>query len=223
MIVRLKAIKSREDTFCYLSFYLHCSFLWQLVIVTSIVSSCRRAEAATSGCIENVGLYQERLLVSLHHQIVRNHWIIEVLSCCRRVLGIVVVPLLLSCSYPNAVYQFHHSIWLTLLKSERSKTWFHPADKTRTYIQPSIKIHLRKPVGSSRVTSRLSAVSTTQGRWVSTTPGRRASTTQGRRASTTQGRPGRSWCWRPKSQVWSRPASRLSHHFTRSSSNGFLL
>ena len=26
LIVRLKAIKSREDTFCYLSSYLHCSF-----------------------------------------------------------------------------------------------------------------------------------------------------------------------------------------------------
>ena len=27
LIVRLKAIESREDTFCYLSSYLHCSFL----------------------------------------------------------------------------------------------------------------------------------------------------------------------------------------------------
>ena len=26
LIVRLKTIKSREDTFCYLSFYLYCSF-----------------------------------------------------------------------------------------------------------------------------------------------------------------------------------------------------
>ena len=57
LIVRLKAIESREDTFCYLSSYLHHSFLWHLVIVTSIVSSICRAETATSGRIKNVCLY----------------------------------------------------------------------------------------------------------------------------------------------------------------------
>ena len=36
LIVRLKAIKSRENIFCYLSSYLPCSFLWHLVIVTFI-------------------------------------------------------------------------------------------------------------------------------------------------------------------------------------------
>ena len=36
LIVRLKAIESREDTFRYLSSYLHRSFLWHLVIVTFI-------------------------------------------------------------------------------------------------------------------------------------------------------------------------------------------
>ena len=35
MIIRLKAIESREDIFCYLSSYLHRSFLFHLVIVTS--------------------------------------------------------------------------------------------------------------------------------------------------------------------------------------------
>ena len=68
-----------------------------------------------------------------------------------------------------------------------SSSWWN----TRTYIQPSIRIHLRKPAGSSRVTSRPFAV------------------------STTQGRPGRSWCWRPKSQAWLRLASRLSHRSPR--------
>ena len=46
MIVRLKAIESREDIFCYLSSYLHRSLLCHLVIVTSnhciIKSSMRR-------------------------------------------------------------------------------------------------------------------------------------------------------------------------------------
>ena len=99
LIVRLKAIKSREDTFRYLSSYLHRSFLWHLVIVTSIVSSGRRAEAETSGRIENVWSYQERRLVSSRHQIVRSHWIIEALSCCGEVSGIVMYQ----CHYPNAV------------------------------------------------------------------------------------------------------------------------
>ena len=96
LIVRLKAIKSREDTFCYLSSYLHRSFLWYLVIVTSILSSGRRAEAETSGCVEtsgctkNVWSYWERLLILLRHLIVRKP-----LSCCGEVSGIVVVLLLL--------------------------------------------------------------------------------------------------------------------------------
>ena len=68
----------------------------------SIVSSDYQAKAETSGHTKNVWLYQKRLLVLLRHLIVRKP-----LSCCREVSRIVVVPFLLLCLYPNAVYQFH--------------------------------------------------------------------------------------------------------------------
>ena len=98
---------------------------------------------------------------------------------------------------------------LSLLKYERSKTWFIALMNhalTSDHLPGSICVH---PLDHLELRLDLlpSAVSTTQGR--------RASATQGRRASTTQGRPGRSWCWRPKSQAWPRPASRLSHRSPR--------
>ena len=51
LIVRLKAIKSREDTFRYLSSYLHRSFLWHLVIIHLLHHQVVRPNAETSGCI----------------------------------------------------------------------------------------------------------------------------------------------------------------------------
>ena len=69
MIVKLKAIKSREDTFCYLFFYLHYSFLWHLVIVTFIISPGRWVDAETSGHIVS-------LLDCLQ---ISNHWGLELL------------------------------------------------------------------------------------------------------------------------------------------------
>ena len=42
LIVRLKAIESKEDTFCYLSFYLHRNFLWHFVIIYEIVKPMQR-------------------------------------------------------------------------------------------------------------------------------------------------------------------------------------
>lgn len=39
LIIKLKTIQSWESTFCYVFFYLHCSFLWHLFIVTFIVLS----------------------------------------------------------------------------------------------------------------------------------------------------------------------------------------
>ena len=99
-MVKLKAIESREHTFCYLLSYLHCSFFWHLVIVTSIVSSDYWAEAKTFGHTKNVWSYQEHLLVLLRYLIVR-----KLLSGCGEILELVVVLLLLLCLYPNAVYQ----------------------------------------------------------------------------------------------------------------------
>ena len=92
LIIRLKAIKSRKDIFCYLSSYLYYSFLWHFVIITSIVSSSHRAEAEIFGHIKNVWSYWERWLVLLRHLIVRKP-----LSCCGKVSGIVLVPLSLLC------------------------------------------------------------------------------------------------------------------------------
>ena len=139
MIVRLKAIKFKDNIFCYLFFYLHRSIIWHLFILTSIVLSDCWAEAKNSSCIKNVWLYQDRRFISLRHQIV-----CKLLSCCREVLRIVVILFLLLCPYLNAVYQclypivivfviiiwfencsndrFYYTIWLTLQKSERPKT-----------------------------------------------------------------------------------------------------
>ena len=72
-------------------------------MVKSIISSGRQAESETSGCINIVWSYQECLLVLLRHLIVY-----KLLSCCEKVLRIVVVPFLLSCSCPNAVYQCYY-------------------------------------------------------------------------------------------------------------------
>ena len=76
LMVRLKAIKSREDIFCYLSSYLHCSFLYYLVIVTSNYSI-----KFLSWC-EDLCLYCCAIGLSA------GHWVIEVLSYCREVLDI---------------------------------------------------------------------------------------------------------------------------------------
>ena len=67
-MIKLKAIKSREDTFYYLSFYLHCSFFWQLIIITSIISSGCWAKAKTSG----------HIVVPLGYLQPLNYWGLEV-------------------------------------------------------------------------------------------------------------------------------------------------
>ena len=82
MIVRPKAIKSREDTFCYLSSYLHRSFFWQLVIVTFIVSSGCWADVEISGRIVSrtsarIVALSDRLQ-SLNHLHPSNHQGLEV-------------------------------------------------------------------------------------------------------------------------------------------------
>ena len=129
LIVRLKAIKSREDTFCYLSSYLHCSFLWHLVIVTFV------------HCIIKLSSQMRRpLVVFLRHWIVCCHRIIcshqtmEALKCylfcmllIRCLLAVVVIVIVIvlviiiwfgNCSNDCSCY----TIWLTLLKFERPKT-----------------------------------------------------------------------------------------------------
>ena len=240
LIVRLKAIESREDTFCYLSFYLHHSFLWYLVIVTFIYYIIKSSSRG-----RDLWSYRERPLVSkTSARIIApsnrpqplNHRGLELL---RRSLGNSNVSVLLSeCSVivplsNRNCFRYYYLVWelfkwsfllyhlinrkLSFLKYKRSKTWFTALMNyalTSNYSPGSICVHLLDHL-ELRLDLLPSAVSTTQGRW--------ASATQGRRASTTQGRPGRSWCWRPKSQVWPRPASRLSHHFTRGSSSGFPL
>ena len=73
LIVRLKAIESKEDTFNYLSSYLHCSFLWHFVIIHplyhQVVKPMRRL-----------------LVILLRHRILCRHRIIEALSCCDEAL-----------------------------------------------------------------------------------------------------------------------------------------
>ena len=76
-IVRLKALESREDIFCYLFFYLHRSFLFHLVIVTS--NHCIIKSSSRCG---DLWLLREPLLVSSRHRIVRkplNHRGLELL------------------------------------------------------------------------------------------------------------------------------------------------
>ena len=58
MIVRLKVIESREDIFCYLSSYLHRSFLWHLFIVTFIYYIIKLSSRG-----QDLWLYQECPLV----------------------------------------------------------------------------------------------------------------------------------------------------------------
>ena len=76
MIVRQKAIKSIEDTFCYLSFYLHYSFFWYCVIVTFIYCIIRPPMPKLLYCIKNVSLYCRAI------GLFASHWLIEALSYC---------------------------------------------------------------------------------------------------------------------------------------------
>ena len=80
-------------------------------------------------CINNVCWYQERLLILLRDQIV-----CKPLSCCRKVPGIVVVPLSLLCLYLSVVYQSFYLntiYWCQLpnfISSEYlvDDRWIHP-------------------------------------------------------------------------------------------------
>ena len=92
MIVKLKAIESREDTFCYLSSYLHCGFLWHFVIVTFIHYIIKPPMSKLLYCIKNVCLYCCAIRLSV------NHWLIETLSYCGKALGGIEV---LSWSSPS--------------------------------------------------------------------------------------------------------------------------
>ena len=110
-MVRLKTIKSREDIFCYLSSYLHCSFLWQFVIVTfTIASSSAQADAETSGrrvsrwlsasywISENPSRCGDLCSYRRAIRTSASHWIIESSSCCGEALG------------HRGVKSFHHQI-----------------------------------------------------------------------------------------------------------------
>ena len=119
MIIRLKAIKFREDVICYLSFYLYCSFFWQLVIITFI------------HCI--IKLYQKRLLVLSRHRIIKalRYYISRILffRCLLAVMIIVIViVLIIIIWFQNCLNNcFFYTIWLTKLSFlvyKRSKTWF---------------------------------------------------------------------------------------------------
>ena len=71
LIVRLKATKSRKDTFRYLSSYLHHSFLWHLVIITFIYYIIKSsAKAKTLGRIKNVRSYRCTIGSSASHWVV---------------------------------------------------------------------------------------------------------------------------------------------------------
>ena len=142
------------------------------------------------------------LVLSLRHRIICSHQTIEALRChsscmslirCLLAVIVIVIVLVIIIWFGNRLNDCScYTIWLTILKSERPKTQSHPADESRTYIQPSIRIHLRKPAGSFIITPRPFAVSTTQGR----------------RASIYR-ESNKSWCWRPERQAWPRPVSRL--------------
>ena len=170
MIVRLKAIKSRENTFRYLSSYLHCSFFWHLVIVTFIVSSGCRADAETSGRI--VSRTSARIVAPLDRLQPLNHRGLELL---RRSLGNSDVSVPLSeCSvtvplsdrnrsrYYYLVWESfkwsflpYHLINRTISSEVRAvQDVVHRSDQSRTHIRPFTRIYLRTPAGSSRVTSR---------------------------------------------------------------------
>ena len=98
--------------------------------------------------------------------------------------------------------RWYYLVWESFSRSDHS-FWSmsgprrnSPSDESRTHIQPFIRTRLRKPAGSSRVTSR---------------PFTLALLPQDICCDITLplGGPGRSWCWCPKGQVWPRPASRL--------------
>ena len=123
LIVRLKAIKSREDIFCYLSSYLHCSFLWHLVIVTFIHSIIKLSSQML-----------RLLVVLLRHWIVCSHQIIKasryylsrmsLVQCLLAVVVIVIIIVLIFIIWFGNHWKdcSCYTIWLTLLKSERFKT-----------------------------------------------------------------------------------------------------
>ena len=141
LIVRLKAIKSREDTFCYLSSYLHRSFLWHLVIIHPLHHPVVGPNAKTSGrIVSRTSAYIVALLdclQSLNHLQPSNHWGLEV-----SFILYVTHPMPTSggrnrdcnCScYYYLVWEsfkwlflLYHLInrKLSLLKYKRSKTWF---------------------------------------------------------------------------------------------------
>ena len=82
LIVRLKAIESREDTFRYLSSYLHRSFLWHLVIIHPLHHQVVEPNAETSGRIVSrtsarIVALSDRLQSSNHLQ-PSNHQGLEV-------------------------------------------------------------------------------------------------------------------------------------------------
>ena len=131
MIVRLKAIKSRENTFCYLSFYLHRSFFWHLVIVKFIILSSRQADGKTFNCI--VTRTSARIIAPLDclqpltHQGLEMSFILYVTYSMPASSGrnhfcyYYLVSELFKCSFLG-----YHPInqKLSFLKYERSKTWF---------------------------------------------------------------------------------------------------
>ena len=82
LIVRLKAIKSKEDIFCYLSSYLHRSFLCHFIIVTSNYS-IKFSSQCRDLCSYCCAIWSSA-----------SHWVIEALSCFREVLDME----LLSCN-----------------------------------------------------------------------------------------------------------------------------
>ena len=96
LIVRLKAIKYRKDTFRYLSSYLHYSFFWHLVIITFVYCIIKSSSQG-----QDFWLYWKRLLVSR-----TSAWIVAPSDCLpalesskpqfvrEEVSGVTVVPLL---------------------------------------------------------------------------------------------------------------------------------
>ena len=85
LIVRLKIIKSKEDIFCYLSFYLHCSFLWYLVIIKFIYCIIKYSMPKLLYYIKNVCLYCFTIRLSA------GHWVTKALNYCKEVLEIEIL------------------------------------------------------------------------------------------------------------------------------------
>ena len=81
LIVKLKVIKSRKYTFCYLSSYLHCSFFWYFVIIIFIYCIIKPPMPRLLYCIKNVCLYCHAIGLS------ESHWLIKALNYCNKALG----------------------------------------------------------------------------------------------------------------------------------------